>query len=41
MTKDAVDRSDIKVFPDKIYEGKDSRPPDIKLDNLGKGESHS
>ena len=37
IAKDDVDRSDIKVFPDNVYEEKDSHPPDIKLDTLGKG----
>ena len=37
IAKDDVDRSDIKVFPDNVYEEKDSHPHDVKLDTLGKG----
>ena len=44
MTKDYMDGVDIEMFPNEVHEGKDSGPPDIKLDTfcrnsdtLGKG----
>ena len=44
MAKDDIDGIDIEVFPDKVNQGKDSRPPDINpdipykySDNPGKG----